>query len=149
MKSVAAWPKRTTEALLVSAKNGKLRFAVFFGPNYLTVTSCAPSHPNRGPAAAPDRKPGSGGPQEVCRTHWRELQRVVDAITHQAIAHLLGVRQEGVTEALGQMNPVGIIERSRSLAGVKNRDQLEKLSCECYGVIRYKTQRLRSPCDGG
>jgi hypothetical protein len=64
------------------------------------------------------------------------------AITHQVIANSLGVRREGVTEAVGKLRDLGVIEHSRGHTRVVDRILLENMSCECYGVVKAETDRL-------
>lgn len=53
-----------------------------------------------------------------------------------AIAGALGVRREGVTEALGQLQHSGAIEVARCCVRIHDRAHLERLACECYPIIR-------------
>ncbi|MDZ4261879.1 MAG: helix-turn-helix domain-containing protein, partial [Pseudomonadota bacterium] len=56
--------------------------------------------------------------------------------------NMLGVRREGVTEAAGKLQKLGVIEYSRGQITVLDRTQLEHLSCECYAVVKKETDRL-------
>ena len=64
-------------------------------------------------------------------------------MTQELIANMLGVRREGVTEAAGRLQKLGVITYSRGNIEVLDRPQLERLSCECYGVVKTETDRLR------
>ena len=55
---------------------------------------------------------------------------------------MLGVRREGVTEAAGKLQKLGVIEYSRGRITVLDRPKLEQLSCECYAVVKKETDRL-------
>jgi hypothetical protein len=55
---------------------------------------------------------------------------------------MLGVRREGVTEAAGKLQKLGVIEYSRGRITVLDRPRLETLSCECYAVVKKETDRL-------
>ena len=63
-------------------------------------------------------------------------------LTHEAIAHMLGVRRESITEVAGELRNKGLIDYSRGHITVLNRPELEKLCCECYGVVQEEFDRL-------
>jgi len=63
-------------------------------------------------------------------------------MTQELIATMLGVRREGVTEAAGKLQDAGVIRYRRGHISVLDRPKLEKLSCECYDVVRRETARL-------
>ncbi|NBS12667.1 MAG: Crp/Fnr family transcriptional regulator [Gammaproteobacteria bacterium] len=56
-------------------------------------------------------------------------------VTQQELAELLGVRREGVTQAMGKLQAMGAIETSRGRIYVHHRQQLEQHACECYRPI--------------
>lgn len=66
-------------------------------------------------------------------------------ITQQEIAHLLGVRREGVTEAVGRLQKSGLIHCSRGHIAVLDRYRLEVRACECYAVVKREYDRLLPP----
>ncbi|TDY01766.1 Crp/Fnr family transcriptional regulator [Thiohalophilus thiocyanatoxydans] len=66
-------------------------------------------------------------------------------MTHELIANLLGVRREGITAAAHKLKDVGAIEYRRGHIKIADRLKLEKLSCECYFVVKRETDRLL-PC---
>jgi CRP-like cAMP-binding protein len=83
--------------------------------------------------------------QQVCRWLLFALDRVASSeipMTQERIAHLLGVRREGVTEAAGRLQAAGFIEYSRGRIRVLERAQLESLVCECYSVVKIEYDRL-------
>ena len=55
---------------------------------------------------------------------------------------MLGVRREGVTEAAGKLQKLGVIRYSRGQITVLDREKMEQLCCECYEVVRKETDRL-------
>ena len=83
--------------------------------------------------------------QQLCRRLLLSLDRVYGnelAMTQELIANMLGVRREGVTEAAGKLQKAGIIEYSRGKIRILDRARLERLSCECYRMIRAESKRL-------
>jgi hypothetical protein len=52
------------------------------------------------------------------------------------------VRREGVTEAAGKLQKLGVITYQRGRITVLDRPPLEQLSCECYAVVKRETDRL-------
>lgn len=83
--------------------------------------------------------------QQLCRWLLLTLDRLPGnrlTMTQELIANILGVRREGITDAAGKLQRLGVIEYSRGQITVLNRPKLEKLSCECYAVVRKETRRL-------
>jgi CRP-like cAMP-binding protein len=86
--------------------------------------------------------------QQLCRWLLLSLDRLDSntlAMTQELIANMLGVRREGVTEAAGKLQKLGIIRYSRGKITVLDRPHLERLSCECYEVVKQETDRLLPP----
>jgi hypothetical protein len=63
-------------------------------------------------------------------------------MTHDLIANMLGVRRESITEAVHKLHIAGIIVTSRGHITVLDRAALEKITCECYAMIRKEYDRL-------
>jgi Mn-dependent DtxR family transcriptional regulator len=63
-------------------------------------------------------------------------------MTQELIANMLGVRREGVTEAAGRLHRAGIIDYRRGRITVLDRAQLERRTCECYGVVKKEYDHL-------
>jgi len=83
--------------------------------------------------------------QQLCRWLLLSLDRLQDnqlTMTQELIANMLGVRREGVTDAAGKLQRLGVIEYSRGHITVLDRARLEQLSCECYAVVKKETDRL-------
>jgi CRP-like cAMP-binding protein len=83
--------------------------------------------------------------QQLCRWLLLSLDRLPSnhlTMTQELIANMLGVRREGVTEAAGKLQKLGVIKYSRGRITVLDRPQLEQLSCECYSVVKKETDRL-------
>jgi len=83
--------------------------------------------------------------QQLCRWLLLSLDRLPSnelTMTQELIADMLGVRREGVTEAAGKLQRLGVIRYSRGHITVLDRPRLEQLSCECYAVVKRETDRL-------
>jgi CRP-like cAMP-binding protein len=83
--------------------------------------------------------------QQLCRWLLLSLDRLPSAelsMTQELIANMLGVRREGVTEAAGKLQKLGVIRYRRGQITVLDRRRLERLSCECYAVVKKETDRL-------
>ncbi len=52
--------------------------------------------------------------------------------THESIAHMLGVRRVGITEAAGALQQGGLIHDHRGEMTVNDRLGLERQACSCY-----------------
>lgn len=83
--------------------------------------------------------------QQLCRWLLLSLDRLGSnrlTMTQELIANMLGVRREGVTEAASKLQKQGVIEYARGQITVLDRPKLERLSCECYAVVKAETDRL-------
>jgi CRP-like cAMP-binding protein len=83
--------------------------------------------------------------QQLCRWLLLSLDRLESnklTMTQELIANMLGVRREGVTEAAGKLQKLGVIEYRRGMITVLDRPRLESMSCECYEVVKRETDRL-------
>jgi CRP-like cAMP-binding protein len=83
--------------------------------------------------------------QQLCRWLLLSLDRLTVnqlTMTQELIANMLGVRREGVTEAAGKLQKLGVIEYARGQIRVLDRPKLEQLCCECYAVVRKEGDRL-------
>ena len=83
--------------------------------------------------------------QQLCRWLLLSLDRLPSdclIMTQELIANMLGVRREGVTEAAGKLQKLGVIEYARGHIRVLDRPHLEELSCECYAVVKKEVDRL-------
>lgn len=66
-------------------------------------------------------------------------------MTQELIAHMLGVRREGITEAAGRLQAAGLIRYTRGRIAIVDRAGLEARACECYDAIRREYDRLLPP----
>ena len=83
--------------------------------------------------------------QQLCRWILSCLDRLdanETAMTQEVIAHMLGVRREGVTEAAGRLQQAGLIHCSRGHIAVLDRPGLETRACECYTVVKREYDRM-------
>jgi CRP-like cAMP-binding protein len=83
--------------------------------------------------------------QQLCRWLLLSLDRLTSnqlIMTQELIANMLGVRREGVTEAAGKLDKLGIIRYARGRITVLDRPKLEQLCCECYAVVKKESDRL-------
>ena len=63
-------------------------------------------------------------------------------LTHEFMAHMLGVRRATVTVAAGMLQQAGLIRYSRGRISIVDRPGLEAASCECYEITRAEFERL-------
>ena len=85
--------------------------------------------------------------EQLCRWLLLSLDRLPGrnlVMTQELIANMLGVRREGVTEAAGKLQKLGVITYQRGQITVLDRPRLEALCCECYEVVRHETDRLQA-----
>ena len=83
--------------------------------------------------------------QQLCRWLLLSLDRLSSnelTMTQELIANMLGVRREGVTEAAGNLQGLGLITYSRGHITVVDRPGLEARVCECYAVVKKEYDRL-------
>lgn len=83
--------------------------------------------------------------QQLCRWLLLSLDRLAGnelVVTQEQIAHMLGVRREGVTEAALALQHAQLIRYRRGHITVLDRQGLERRSCECYAVVKAEYDRL-------
>jgi CRP-like cAMP-binding protein len=83
--------------------------------------------------------------EQLCKWLLQTLDRLPSnrvSVTQEAIASMIGVRREGITEAAGSLQRAGIIEYCRGQITVMDRAALEERTCECYMVVRNEFDRL-------
>jgi CRP-like cAMP-binding protein len=86
--------------------------------------------------------------QRLCQWLLKRLDRLNGSeiqTTHEAIAHMLGVRREGVTAAALGLQREGMISYARGRIQVLDRIDLEDRACECYAVVHDEQRRLIWP----
>lgn len=85
--------------------------------------------------------------QQLCRWLLLSMDRLESSrlhMTQELIANMLGVRREGITEAAGKLQKLGVIEYQRGHITVLDRAQMEALCCECYSVVKREADRLEA-----
>ncbi len=96
------------------------------------------------------------GQTAVCNRHHRIVARLCRwlllrldrstgcdlEITHDQISNLLGVRREGITGAVHDLQRAGAIRTERGHVIVLDRSKVQQHTCECYNVIRREYARL-------
>lgn len=83
--------------------------------------------------------------QQLCRWLLLSMDRLSGTrltMTQEFISNMLGVRRAGVTAAASKLEHLGVISYERGLINVLDRPRLEKLSCECYRVVKKETDSL-------
>ena len=83
--------------------------------------------------------------QQLCRWLLLSLDRLMGdelVMTQELIANMLGVRREGGTEAVLNLQKAGLIRYARGHIKVLNRAGLEARTCECYAVVKKEYDRL-------
>ena len=71
------------------------------------------------------------------------------ALTQEFLSYMLGVRRAGVTEACGTLQRSGLIRYRHGHITVVDRDGLEAIACECYGVAVAAYTELLGPLVNG
>jgi CRP-like cAMP-binding protein len=63
------------------------------------------------------------------------------AMTQEFLAHMLGLRREGVTEAASDLKRSGLINYSRGQIQILDVTGLKASSCTCYGTVKQVYRR--------
>ena len=63
-------------------------------------------------------------------------------LTHEFLGYMLGARRPTVSLVLGTLDKAGVIHNGMKKITIVNRERLEEISCECYGVVRNTFARL-------
>jgi CRP-like cAMP-binding protein len=63
-------------------------------------------------------------------------------LTQDFLGQMLGAPRTTVTLAAGLLHRAGLIDYTRGVVTVRDRDGLEKTACECYRIVRDEYQRL-------
>ena len=65
------------------------------------------------------------------------------ALTHEFLAHMLGLRREGVTEAASALKRRGLIDYTRGKIHILDGKGLKGSSCTCYQIVRKVYDRAQ------
>ena len=65
-------------------------------------------------------------------------------LTHEFLAHMLGLRREGVTQAASELKHRGVIDYSRGRLRILNERKLESSACTCYRAVQAIFQRVQA-----
>jgi CRP-like cAMP-binding protein len=57
-------------------------------------------------------------------------------LTHEFLAHMLGIRRSGVSIAVGELSGGGLIRHARGRVTIMNLEALQERACECAGILR-------------
>jgi len=68
-------------------------------------------------------------------------------VTHETIAHMLGVRRESITQALGKLQSAGWVASGRGKINILDRNGLIDSVCECFSLVSSEIQRLYERMD--
>jgi len=108
-------------------RNELERFSVLLGLQMAQTAGCNRLH---------------GVEQRLARWLLMAQDRVSSAslpVTHDFLATMLGTDRPSVSLAAGTLQKANIIKYNRGSVRIVNRAELERVSCECYGVIRRYT----------
>jgi CRP-like cAMP-binding protein len=64
-------------------------------------------------------------------------------LTHEFLAHMLGMRREGVTEAAGALKRQKLIRYQRGKIQILDLKGLKAKSCSCYQIVQTAFQRVQ------
>jgi CRP-like cAMP-binding protein len=65
-------------------------------------------------------------------------------LTHEFLAHMLGMRREGVTEAASALKGRKLIEYRRGEIQILNIKGLKAASCSCYEIVQTAFKRVQA-----
>lgn len=86
--------------------------------------------------------------QQFCRWLLLSLDRLPAnelAMTQGLIANMLGLRHDGMTDAIDHLQSAGMIHYKAGKITVLDRPKLEQRVCECYAVVKREYDRLLPP----
>jgi CRP-like cAMP-binding protein len=129
--------------IAVVGNDGAIGLALFMGGETTTNGAIVKSAGSAFCLSGARLKEECGRHGDMLQILLRYTQALITQMAQELIANMLGVRREGFTEAAGRLQKLGVITDSRGNIEVLDRPQLERLSCECYAVVKTETDRLR------
>jgi CRP-like cAMP-binding protein len=66
-------------------------------------------------------------------------------LTHEFLAHALGVRRVGVTKAASALQQQGLINYSRGNIEILDPERLAAAACTCYEIVREAGAGVGAP----
>jgi len=69
-------------------------------------------------------------------------------LTHEFLAHMLGLRREGVTEAASALKRRRLISYHRGKIKILDAKRLQASSCSCYQTVKTVYERAQSSASG-
>jgi CRP-like cAMP-binding protein len=66
------------------------------------------------------------------------LERDEFEMTHEFMAHMLGVRRSGISEVAQKLQELGFIDYRHGHIRILDRKGMERFACECYPVVKEK-----------
>jgi hypothetical protein len=68
-------------------------------------------------------------------------------VTQEFLGQVLGVRRTTVTAAARVLQSAGLIRYRRGHLQIVNRPALEETACECYAVVKHKSDKIFPPSE--
>jgi CRP-like cAMP-binding protein len=66
------------------------------------------------------------------------------SLTHVFLAHMLGLRRVGITQAASALKRRGLIEYHRGKIRILDLRRLKACSCSCYKIVKLVFERAQS-----
>lgn len=63
-------------------------------------------------------------------------------LTHEFLGQMLGVRRASVSVVAATIQKAGFISYRRGKMSILDREGLEDITCECYGIVKAEFDRL-------